>query len=168
MPWTYYYLPQLAKVTADKQMAANLKGSISRFADGREVMFRSLLDIQKENIAKEKHRLEFMLPSFAKARANLMAPFENLRNAVAGEWQVVPEGKFRKSGPLVFWPFKFTYRGSAAQAIQALAHLETSTQFMLLRDYSILRSDGQVEMTGLVELVFQNNGEDEFSAGGTL
>lgn len=166
MPWSYYYLPRINSVKADKQMVANLKGSMERFADGREAMFRSVLQLQQENIGKEKHRLEFMLPSFAKARANLMAPFENLRNAVPGEWHVVPEGKFKNSGPLVFWPFRFTYTGSASDAVKALASMEASTQFMLLRHFEMKTRENMVDLSGIVELVFHNTGEEIVADGG--
>lgn len=168
LPWRYYFWPQIELIKANKQMAANLQGSINRFADGREAMFRSVLGIQTENIVKEKHRLEFMLPSFAKARANLMAPFDNLRAAVPGEWHVVPEGKFKNSGPLVFWPFKFTYSGSALNAVKLLANIETSTQFMLLRRYEMTTRDSDVEMTGIIDLVFHDTGEEMPKDGGAL
>jgi len=147
-------------------MVANLKGSINRFADGREAMFKSLLELQQQNIGKEKHRLEFMLPSFAKARANLRAPFENIRTAVPGEWSAVPEGKFRKSGPLVFWPFKFSYTGSVSDSIKVIASMEASTQFMLLRHFTIETHESQVDLNGIVELVFHDTGEEIVPEGG--
>ncbi len=166
MPWSYYYMPRINEVKADKQMVANLKGSIARFSDGREAMFRSLLQIQQENIGKEKHRLEFMLPSFAKARANLMAPFENLRAAVPGEWQVVPEGKFKNSGQLVFWPFKFIFTGPVSDAVKVIAAMEASTQFMLLRHFEINTRENIVDLSGIVDLVFHNTGEEIVVDGG--
>jgi hypothetical protein len=168
LPWRYYYWPKIESIKADKQMVANYQGSIQRFADGREAMFRSMLEIQKENIGREKHRLEFMLPSFAKARANLMAPFDNLRAAVEGEWHVVPEGKFQVSGPLVFWPFKFTYIGPAVNVSRILALVETSTQFMRIAGFTVETRGELVEFKGTVDLVFHNNGEELPAAGGNL
>lgn len=166
LPWQYYYFPRIEAVKADKQMVANLKGSINRFADGREAMFKSLLDLQQQSIGKEQHRLKFMLPSFAKARANLMAPLNNIRAAVPGEWSAVPEGKFKKSGPLVFWPFKFTYIGSISDAIKVIANMEASTQFMLLRHFTIETHESQVDLSGIVELVFHDTGEEVVPEGG--
>lgn len=156
LPWRYYFLPKIEEIKSEKQMAANLQGSLSRFSDGREVLFKSLLAIQQENIAKEKYRLEFMLPSFAKARANLMGPFDNIRAKIPGEWHVVPEGKFRVSGPLVFWPFRFVFIGSTNDAVRILAHMETASQFMFIRTFKLERHETNVELSGLIELVFHD------------
>lgn len=167
IPWQYYYLPRIEAVKADKQMVANLKGSINRFADGREAMFKSFLEVQQQNIGKEKQRLEFMLPSFAKARANLRAPLNDVRAAVPGEWQTVPNGKFDKRGPLVFWPFKFSYTGTVSDAIKVIASMEASTQFMLLRHFTIETRENLVDLKGVVDLVFHDTGEEVvFEEGG--
>ncbi|NCB39040.1 MAG: hypothetical protein EOM80_09740 [Erysipelotrichia bacterium] len=167
LPWQYYFWPGLQQVAIEKQQTANLKGSMSRLADGRGAMFQEILKVQLENIKKEKHRLEFLLPSFAKARANLMAPFDLLRTAIPGAWQVIPEGKFRISGPLVFWPFKLSFIGAASDAVKVLAQIETATQFMRLINFSIETREDEVELKGLVELVFQNSCELESDKGET-
>lgn len=156
LPWRYFYLPKIEAIKADKQNAANSCGSLSRFSDGREELYQSMLAIHKENLAKEKYRLEFMLPSFAKARANLMGPFDRLRAEVHGDWHVIPEGKFKISGPLVFWPFRFTYIGDSNDVIRVLAHIEAAPQFMFLRSFEMARKDTQVELSGLVDLVYRD------------
>ncbi len=159
MPYTYFYNPQLANANKNKQEIANLQGSLSRFENGKDVMYKELLATQKENLEKENKRLNFLLPSFATARANLMAPFDDLRTSIPGEWNVVPEGKFITKSPLVFWPFKFKYVGTTADAIKVLAYMEVNTQFMRLENYRMETNENIVTMTGKVELVFQDNAD---------
>ena len=138
-----------------RQEISNLKASLARFDNGKEAMYRELLSSQKENLEKENKRLNFLLPSFVTARANLMAPFDTLREEIPGDWNVVPEGKFKNSGPLVFWPFNFKYIGKSEDAIKVLAYMEVNSQFMRLENYKIETKDKLVTLSGKVDLVFQ-------------
>ena len=155
MPYTYYYIPSLNQTNNMRQEISNLKASLARFDNGREAMYRELLASQKDNLEKENKRLNYLLPSFVTARANLMAPFDTLREEIPGDWNVVPEGKFKNSGPLVFWPFNFRYIGKSEDAIKVLAYMEVNTQFMRLETYKIETNDKLVTLSGKVELVFQ-------------
>lgn len=154
MPWTYYISPQLAQIRAKRQQIANFVGSANRFSDGKDQMFKQLLQIQRENLKKETKRLSFLLPSFSNARANLMAPFETLRQSIDGDWKLTPEGSFTESNSLVYWGFSFSLVSTPANAIKAIAHIESSPQFMRLRRFSIETNGELVTMQGKVELVF--------------
>jgi Tfp pilus assembly protein PilO len=155
MPYTYYYIPSLNQTNNMRQEITNLKASLARFENGREALYRELLASQKENLEKENKRLNYLLPAFATARANLMAPFDTLREEIPGDWNVVPEGKFKNSGPLVFWPFNFRYTGKSEDAVKVLAYMEVNTQFMRLDNYKFETNDKLVTLSGKVELVFQ-------------
>lgn len=155
MPYTYYYIPSLQKTNVMRQEIANLKGSLARFDNGRLNIYQELLKSQEANIEKERERLYFLLPAFDETKANLMAPFDILRESIDGEWNVVPEGKFRNSGPLIFWPFKFKYTGTCANAVKVLAYMEVNERFMRLENYRILSNEKLVTLSGKVELVFQ-------------
>ena len=167
MPYTYFYNPTLKTAFNQKQEIANLQGSLSRFEGNRMIAYRELLETQKTNLEKETRRLNFMLPAFANARANLMGPFDRLREAIPGEWEVVPEGKFTVSGPLVFWEFRFKYVGTTADAVKVLASMEVSTQidpntnekvesqFMRLNNFKMDTNGKLVTLSGRVEVVFQ-------------
>lgn len=159
MPYTYYYNPVLKQTEGLRKEITNLKASLARFDNGKEAMYRELITNQKANLEKENKRLGYMLPDFSTARANLMAPFDSLRESNPGEWSVVPEGKFRTSGPLVFWPFSFKYVGTAAEAVKVLASMEVNTQFMRLVNYTMETNDKLVTLSGKVELVFQETVE---------
>lgn len=172
MPYTYFYNPTLKTAFNQKQEIANIQGSLARFDGGKEAIYRELLDTQKGNLEKETRRLNFMLPAFANARANLMGPFDTLRETIPGKWDVVPEGKFTVSGPLVFWVFKFKYIGTAADAVKVLAAMEVSTkidpntnekvdsQFMRLDNFKMETNEKLVTLSGKVELVFQEQPMD--------
>ncbi len=167
MPYTYFYNPALKTAFDQKQEIANLQGSLSRFEGGKELAYKELLEAQRTNLEKETRRLNFMLPAFANARANLMGPFDRLRETIPGEWDVVPEGKFTVSGPLVFWEFRFKYIGTAADAVKVLAAMEVSTQvdpntnekvesqFMRLNNFKVETKEKLVTLSGRVEVVFQ-------------
>ena len=155
MPYTYYYIPSLKQTTEMRQEIANLKGSLGRFDDGRDKMFIEVIAAQKVALEEENKRLNFLLPSFDSAKANLMAPFDTLREQIPGEWNVVPEGKFRNSKPLVFWPFSFKFVGSFSNAVKALAYMEVNPQFMRIENYRIETNENLVTLSGKVELVFQ-------------
>ena len=155
MPYTYFYIPSLNKTNTMRQEIANLKGSLARFDNGRDKLYQELITSHKANLEKESKRLNFLLPAFDTTKANLMAPFDSLRETIPGEWSVVPEGKFKSNGTLVFWPFKFKYTGTCADAVKALAHMEVNTQFMRFENYKIETNDKLVTLSGKVELVFQ-------------
>lgn len=155
MPYTYFYIPALKKTTSMRQEISNYKASLGRFAEGRDRMLIELLAIQKENVEKENKALNFLLPAFDTAKANLMMPFDTLRDNIPGEWNVVPEGKFRNSSPLVFWAFKFKYVGTFNNAVKVLASMEINPQFMRIENYRIETKENEVELSGKVELVFQ-------------
>jgi hypothetical protein len=155
LPWRYLIWPGIETVREERKTQANLRASLQRFDQGREAMFRAALDLQKEALAKEQRRLEFLLPPFSYARANLMAPFDLLRAAVPGEWEVVPEGKFTRSDPLVFWPFRFSFKGPAGEAVRALAAIEAAEQFLRIKQATIESQGDLVLLKGTVEVVFQ-------------
>lgn len=160
IPYTYFYIPSLSETNGMRQEIANLKASISRFSDGKDIIHNELLQRQKENLDKEKRRLSYLLPDFSVARANLMAPFDTLRQEIPGEWEVVPEGQFKNSDPLVFWPFKFKYSGTTAEAVKLLAYIEVNNQFMRFDSFKMetnKKNDSLVTLSGKVELVFQEN-----------
>ena len=155
MPYTYFYIPQLQKTNAMRQEIANYKGSLARFDNGRLNIYQELLKSQKENLEKENKRLNFLLQAFDNTKANLMAPFDTLRDSIEGDWNVVPEGKFTSSNSLVFWPFKFKYTGTCANAVKVLAYMEVNDQFMRLENYRMETKDNLVTLSGKVDLVFQ-------------
>lgn len=155
MPYTYFYIPSLQKSNTMRQEIANLKGSLARFDNGRLQIYQELLASQEKNLEKEHKRLNFLLPAFDTTKANLMAPFDTLRDSIEGDWNVVPEGKFTNSNSLVFWPFKFKYTGTCANAVKVLAYMEVNNQFMRLENYRIVSNEKLVTLSGKVELVFQ-------------
>ena len=161
MPYTYFYIPQLQKTNGMRQDIANLKGSLARFDNGRLKIYQELLQTQKDNLEKENKRLNFLLPAFDTTKANLMAPFDTLRDSIEGDWNVVPEGKFTSSNSLVFWPFKFKYIGTCANAVKVLAYMEVNEQFMRLENYRIETNEKLVTLSGKVDLVFQEKLMDE-------
>ena len=159
MPYTYYYIPSLNQTNTMRQEIANIEGSLARFENGRYQLYQELLVSNKDNLEKESKRLNYLLPAFDTTKANLMAPFDTLRESIRGDWSVVPEGKFRTVGPLVYWPFKFKFVGTCANAVKALAYMEVNTQFMRLENYRIETNsetnEKLVTLSGKVELVFQ-------------
>lgn len=155
MPYTYYYLPVLNHTKEMKQEISNLRASLARIDNNRDKIYREIIKETSASLDKEKQKFNFLFPAFSSAKVNIMAPFTTLRNEIPDEWNVIPEGKFRTDGNLVFWPFNFKYVGNSLEAIKALAYMEINEQFMLIDNFKIESKGDLVLLSGKVELVYQ-------------
>ena len=149
-----------------RQQIANITASSNRFASGTLIIYKNLLESKKEDYKNELASLTLLIPEFSTTKTNLMAPFDIIREEIPGDWSVVPEGKFSKSNNLVFWPFKFKYIGTNADAVKVLAYMESANQFMRLDSFKIDSNNELVTLSGVVELVFreyplENNGGEK-------
>ncbi|MBF0546414.1 MAG: hypothetical protein HQM08_18355 [Candidatus Riflebacteria bacterium] len=154
--WSSFFLPELQKLENLRQEIADLKASSQRFDQGRGLLYLQTIQFQKDAIASKTREYSFLLPPFSQTRANLMAPFNEIRNSIPGNWEVTPDGKFNKVGNLVTWLFSFSFTGSLFDAIRALATMETTEQLMRFRNITIERQQNGVLLTGKVELVFRD------------
>ena len=166
IPYTYYYFPSLNKTNSMRQQIANITASSNRFASGTLIIYKNLLESKKEDYKNELASLTLLIPEFSTTKTNLMSPFDIIREEIPGDWSVVPEGKFSKSNNLVFWPFKFKYIGTNADAVKVLAYMESANQFMRLDSFKIDTTNELVTLSGVVELVFreyplENNGGEK-------
>ncbi|MFZ2960090.1 MAG: hypothetical protein WA705_24680 [Candidatus Ozemobacteraceae bacterium] len=154
LPWRYYYWPQILEIRKDKQEISNVSASLLQFTDGREAMYQDVVATQRKVAVQMEKQISFLLPQFSQARANLMAPFNEIRSSTPGQWKVTPEGRFTKSGNLISWPFEFQFIGSHSNAVKALGALETAEQFIRIQKITMETKIDQVELSGIVELIF--------------
>ena len=154
LPWRYSLLAELSQLKAGRQQIVDMTATIRHLADGRGDVMEKALDLQRNQLKARQKALSFILPPFSQARANLMASFDTVRSHIPGEWEVVPEGKFHAEGTHVVWPFRFKYIGSYANAIRALASMETAPQLLRLTKTSLSGSGSSVIVEGNIEMVF--------------
>lgn len=154
LPWRYFLMPGLDQLRASRQNNIDVCSSIQHFAEGRGDLIRQSLDVQRKQLLSRQKALSFLLPPFSQARANLMATFDAVRSSIPGDWEVIPEGKFRTEGRHVIWPFHFKYIGSYSDTVRALAAMETTPQLLRLVQTSITRNDKNVLAEGNIEMIF--------------
>ncbi len=155
MPYTYSYFPSLNTNYEEKQEMVNLTASLKRFENGKNFVYREIINNTNEIIEKEKSSLDYLIPVFESAKGNFMAPFENIRKNVEGEWTVIPESKYKTVGNLIYWSFNFKFIGSNLNALKALVHIEHSSQFIKIDEYRIVGNNDLVTLTGKLDLVYQ-------------
>ncbi len=160
LPWQYFYSKKLVELEEKHQDIVNMataNKNLDQMVGDQSMrqLYISLLNSQKDAIANERNRLELLMPSFSTARTSLLSPFELLRSKIPGDWQVSPSSKYSEEGPLVFWPFDIQFTGTAHNAIQAIAHMETSTRYFRIRHLNMQTSKDKVKLSGVVELVYQ-------------
>ena len=161
MPYTYYYFPTLQNINKMKQENANIRAVNTAFNSTPTAVYFEFINSCRTSLNKRKSEFNFQFPTFETAKANLMGPFIELRKDILGEWNIVPEGKFTINGALVFWTFNFKFNGTFENALKALAYIETSHQFMKIENYRIESKDNSVELSGKLELVYQEKLHEE-------
>jgi hypothetical protein len=161
LPFQYFYAPKLKELEKKTQDIVNMQtaNQILNKKVGNQTMrdlYFGLLQNQKQAIIKERTRLDLLMPPFSTARTSLLSPFELIRAEIPGEWTVTPNNKYIDSNTLVFWPFQVQYKGSAENAIKAIAFIESGNRFMRLRNISLKAENNEVILNGQIELVYQS------------
>ncbi|HOT28181.1 MAG TPA: hypothetical protein PLU72_08315 [Candidatus Ozemobacteraceae bacterium] len=162
LPWRYSLLAELSQLKAGRQQNVDTTATIRHLADGRGEVMKKALELQRQQLKARQRALSFILPPFSQARANLMASFDTVRSQIPGEWEVVPEGKFHSEGMHVVWPFRFKYIGTYANAVKALAAMETAPQLLRLTRTTVTGAGSSVIVEGNVEMVYL----DDTASGG--